>query len=129
MILASNRSNRNFSNRKKLMISVVPSNPDILPLPDGRSGGIGGAAAAAPRPSISGGDQLEGRAVGRSESSNVVAMPPRIIGDCPPDTVCLHCHQTGNVKKIVDSNRIGGKSETLHEHCAEAWFKKIRNQT
>jgi hypothetical protein len=47
----------------------------------------------------------------------------RIIGDCPPDTVCIHCLQPGGVKKIKDDSVVGAKAETLHEgDCAQAWF-------
>jgi hypothetical protein len=105
----------------------VPSNPlDSHPL--GRAVGRAREATRhARQEGVLGPNRLEdGMPEKRLEA---IPNPLRIIGDCPPETTCLHCHQTGNVKRIVDSNRIGGKSETLHEHCAEAWFKKIRNQT
>jgi AAA domain len=48
----------------------------------------------------------------------------RILGPCPPETVCLHCQLAdGNVMRIKDASQIGSKSETLHEECAESWFK------
>jgi hypothetical protein len=48
-----------------------------------------------------------------------------IIGTCPAETPCLHCRQTGNVKRITNASVVGGKSETLHEGCAAAWFAKL----
>jgi hypothetical protein len=49
----------------------------------------------------------------------------RIIGECPAETPCLHCHQTGEVKRITNASVVGGKSETLHEKCAPEWFAKL----
>jgi hypothetical protein len=49
----------------------------------------------------------------------------RVIGTCPAETVCLHCHQTGDVKRIANAAVVGGKSETLHEGCAAEWFAKL----
>jgi hypothetical protein len=51
--------------------------------------------------------------------------PVRVIGDCPPETVCLRCHQLGDVKRVVDASAPGSKSETLHVSCAEAWFGNL----
>ena len=47
-----------------------------------------------------------------------------MIGTCPAGTLCLHCRQTGDVKRIVNAAEAGGKSETLHEDCAAEWFAK-----
>jgi hypothetical protein len=48
-----------------------------------------------------------------------------VIGECPAETPCLHCRQTGNVKRVANAGEVGGKSETLHEGCAAAWFAKL----
>jgi hypothetical protein len=53
------------------------------------------------------------------------AIKVHIIGDAPAETPCLHCHQTGNVKRITNASVVGGKSETLHQGCAQAWFAKL----
>jgi hypothetical protein len=55
--------------------------------------------------------------------------PVRVIGDCPPETVCLRCHQVGDVKRVVDASAPVSKSETLHVSCAEAWFAKLASTT
>jgi hypothetical protein len=55
--------------------------------------------------------------------------PVRVIGDCPPDTVCLRCHQSGDVKRIIDATVVGGKSETLYLSCAEMWFGNLASTT
>jgi hypothetical protein len=51
--------------------------------------------------------------------------PVPVIGDCPPETVCLGCHQLGDVKRVVDASSPGSNSETLHVSCAEAWFGNL----
>jgi AAA domain len=49
----------------------------------------------------------------------------RVIGPCPPETVCLHCQLAdGEVKRVKNAGDVGSKSETLHEECAEQWFGK-----
>jgi hypothetical protein len=55
--------------------------------------------------------------------------PVRVVGDCPPETVCLRCHQLGDVKRVVDASAPGSKSETLHVSCAEAWFGHLASTT
>jgi hypothetical protein len=52
----------------------------------------------------------------------------RVTGDCPDGTICLQCHETVGVKRIADNRAVGGKSETLHEHCAEAWFTRLNTE-
>jgi hypothetical protein len=52
-----------------------------------------------------------------------------VIRDCPPDTVCLHCHRPGDVQRVVDATVVGGKSETLHPSCAETWFGNLASTT
>src|SRR5262249_2050280 len=49
----------------------------------------------------------------------------RVRGDCPPETVCLRCHQLGDVKDVVDASAPGSKSETAHVNCAEVWFENL----
>jgi hypothetical protein len=63
----------------------------------------------------------------RSSASTASRPKPfRIISDCTEDVACLHCFQTGNVKRLTWSNAApGSKSETLHIDCAEAYFEKI----
>jgi hypothetical protein len=53
--------------------------------------------------------------------------PVRVVAGCTPETICQHCHQPGDVKRVVDATVVGGKSETLHEACAAAWFTKLAN--
>jgi RecA-family ATPase len=53
------------------------------------------------------------------------AIKVNVIGPCPAETPCLHCHQTGGVKRVVNASVAGGKSETLHEGCAAEWFAKL----
>jgi hypothetical protein len=48
-----------------------------------------------------------------------------VIGTCPAETPCLHCRQTGDVKRVVNAAEAGGKSETLHVRCAAEWFAKL----
>ena len=60
------------------------------------------------------------KSVGGVEPTNPT-IKFRIVGECPAETPCLHCHQTGDVKCIADASVVGGKSETLHEDCAAEW--------
>jgi RecA-family ATPase len=53
------------------------------------------------------------------------AIKVSVVGTCPAEAVCLHCRQTGNVKRVVNAAEAGGKSETLHADCAAAWFAKL----
>jgi hypothetical protein len=53
-------------------------------------------------------------------------IPVRVVDNCPPLTTCIHCHEGGDVKRIVDASRPGTKSETLHPGCAQAWFAKLQ---
>jgi hypothetical protein len=62
-------------------------------------------------------------------SRRACRRPVRVIGDCPPDTVCLHCRQSGNVKRVVDATAVGGKSKMLHPSCAETWFGNLGSTT
>jgi hypothetical protein len=57
------------------------------------------------------------------------AIKVSVIGECPAEAVCLHCRQTGNVRRIVNAAEAGSKSETLHEACAAEWFAKINGMT
>jgi phage/plasmid primase-like uncharacterized protein len=59
----------------------------------------------------------------KSDDTSDPAVKIRIVRDCPPDTTCLHCHQTGDVKQIVNADIPGCKSETLHERCAVVWWR------
>jgi hypothetical protein len=52
-----------------------------------------------------------------------------VIGECPAETPCLHCRETGDVKRIRNDAEAGGKSETLHLDCAPAWFAKMNEMT
>jgi hypothetical protein len=76
-------------------------------------------------------EQLHEACVSPFNRANRAKPRPRlsVVGDCPPDTICLHCHQAGGVKRIKDASVVGGKAETLHEGgCAEAWFEKIAGE-
>ena len=64
------------------------------------------------------------KSVGGVEPTNPT-IKFRIVGECPAETPCLHCHQTGDVKCIADASVVGGKSETLHEDCAAEWLAKL----
>jgi hypothetical protein len=57
--------------------------------------------------------------------ANEAKMKIRVVRDCPPDTACMQCFQTGDVKQIVNADIAGCKSETLHERCATAWWKRV----
>jgi hypothetical protein len=52
-------------------------------------------------------------------------IPIRAIDNCPPLTVCIYCHTAGDVKRLVNASLPGSKSETLHWHCAQAWFANL----
>jgi putative DNA primase/helicase len=51
-------------------------------------------------------------------------VPVRSVGDCPPETLCLHCYQPGGVQRIVNAALPGSKAETLHLSCAQWWFAR-----
>jgi hypothetical protein len=53
------------------------------------------------------------------------AIRVHVIGECPDETPCLNCRQTGDVKRVVNAAQVGGKSETLHVECASEWFAKL----
>ena len=73
--------------------------------------------------------EADARSNGRAEGITRAREKPRprlrVIGDCPADTICLHCFQAGDVKRVVNASVVGGKSETLHESCAVAWFDRL----
>lgn len=66
-----------------------------------------------------------GRAGRLEAGSNRPTAIVRVVADTPAETFCVACQQAGDVKRIVDSRFPGSKSETLHERCAETWFKKL----
>jgi hypothetical protein len=37
----------------------------------------------------------------RAASRRARRRPIRVTGDCPPDTVCLRCHQPSDIKGVV----------------------------
>jgi hypothetical protein len=66
------------------------------------------------------------RGVGGTAARGVEAsIKVSVIGECPVETPCLHCRRTGNVRRVRNDAEAGGKSETLHEDCAAAWFAKL----
>jgi hypothetical protein len=69
-------------------------------------------------------DAPEGGA-GRGAGPAKPAIKVSVIGTCPAETPCLHCRQTGDVKRVVNAAEAGGKSETLHVRCAAEWFAKL----
>jgi RecA-family ATPase len=86
--------------------------PPITPSTVGR--GKGGVGSPAPSNSQ-----------GRGPNGAAEVIKVHVIGECPAETPCLHCRQTGNVKRVANAGEVGGKSETLHEGCAAAWFAKL----
>jgi RecA-family ATPase len=87
----------------------------LSPLPLSALGG--GAQAGAQRPAPP--------PTQKQENTRATVTRFRVMGTCPAETPCLHCRQTGDVKRITNAAEVGGKSETLHEDCAAAWFEKI----
>jgi hypothetical protein len=43
--------------------------------------------------------------------------PVRVIGDCKPETVCLHCHQCRDVKHVVDATVVAGRCTQAAPRC------------
>jgi hypothetical protein len=81
---------------------------------------IGGGSGPPP-------DAREGGAAPDQHRNYPKPSPIHIIGDAPAET-CLHCRQTGDVKRIVNAAEVGGKSEMLHEGCAAEWFAKLSHE-
>ena len=100
--------------------SNVPSNG----LPTASNGLPTGCAPTPPIP-----PSPVGRGQGSLEATapsqrGKAAIKVSVIGECPDGTPCLHCNETGDVKRVVNAAEAGGKSETLHLDCAPAWFAK-----
>jgi RecA-family ATPase len=58
------------------------------------------------------------------EANFVEEIRTKTIGEAPGAT-CVQCHSNdGRVLKIKNAGKVGGKTETLHEACAQEWFRR-----
>ena len=66
----------------------------------------------------------------RQPRMRTAPKPPRFrkVGAAQPGTACAQCQSdAGNIFRITDGTVLGGKAETLHFACAEAWFDAVKN--